>query len=798
MVVRVSAGRRLRAGVVTVMCSAFVVVSCTGDDGSSASDGADTESAGADSSLTMTEVTAELLDGAVSLTWDPVGEATRYVVGGVDGEVEVPANICAESCALTLLAQNIGADGAISVSAATDDGAASEPSVVVVELPAQPDDEAELSEDDLEVLLVHSWDPTEDNSSPDVEVVPVDSLEEAERVIEEAMGPDSGVISASLNLPVDNSADSSAASASGSALATWYADAMRYDVLPGNPRGEGIVVGTIEAVGVDASHPSLAGAVRDGRHVDYWLLANANSDDGADDGDGDQAAAASDGVHNGVSNPGVHATAVASVVVGQPAGAVPGIAPGAEIYPINIGDGSEADMVRGIIMAVDAGVDIINISMVLGCKSVLWLTNCPTGVAAATDYAESKGVIVVAGAGNNGAGEGCGGSTNADLWPAVLDTVISVGGYAPSGEVYSCSPDRPDVDVLAPAVRMLIADVDRQDTSSKYAVGSGTSFAAPLISGLLAIVLAERPDLTPAHIRSLMPLWRDEAGRIDVVAVLAWLGLVDDPTELGLEDLAAVTPYTVRLDFDRTEPIAGLVDRVSHLPEIVTTHAWRGQHRDKREGVWNYTDHSVWEITGTIFLLEDGSVEATGAWRGTWPGRDGKPRTPGMMVLDGYQAWCHVPMMKGVRWPTKAVRWDIPVLVDAGLVPGTNQPGRPPEFELSFSLGEGATADEAGVLPLLNLLYNDLDRCEGYIGLHTSAALDSPWPEITPVYAEYFDTVQEINEELIAASPFTLDSPLVFSGDGTASVVENPDIGVEYNTDPACQTIGYKAGRWLC
>nr|WP_246220869.1 S8/S53 family peptidase [Phytoactinopolyspora mesophila] len=562
---------------------------------------------------------------------------------------------------------------------------------------------------------------------------------------------------------------------------------MRYDVLPGAPRGSGVLVGTIEAIGVDAGHPSLAGAVRDGRHVDYWLLAGASADD-------EPADSASDGVHNGVSDPGIHATAVASLVVGQPAGAVPGIAPGAEIYPVNIGDGRESDMVRGIIAAVDAGVDIINISMVLECKSLLWLTNCPNGVAAATDYAESKGVIVVAGAGNNGGGEGCGGSTDADLWPAVLDTVISVGGYGPSGEVYRCSPDRPDVDVLAPAVQMLIADVDRQDTSSKYAVGSGTSFAAPLISGLLAIVLAERPDLTPAHIRSLLPQWRDEMGRIDVIAVLAWLGLIDDPTELGLDDVAAVTPYTVRLDFDGVEPITDMLDQVAHLPEIITTHGWRGNG----EGAWNYTSHSVWEITGTIFLLNDGSVEATGAWRGTWPGRDGKPRTPGLMVLDGYQAWCHVPMMQGVHAPTKAVRWDIPVLVDAELVSGTNQPGRPPEFEVSFSLGAGATVDQAGELPSLNLLHNNLDRCKEFIGLHTSAALDSPWPEIFPVYAEYFDTVKQINEDLVAASPFTLDSPLVFSGDGTAAVVENAGISVEYNTDPACQAMGYRGGRWSC
>lgn len=180
---------------------------------------------------------------------------------------------------------------------------------------------------------------------------------------------------------------------------------------------------------------------------------------------------------------------------------MPGIVPGARLLPVDVGNAGEDDLINGIIWAVDNGADVINISLAMECASVGPIKNCPDGLRAATDYAESQGVVVVAGAGNNGGGSDiCFTPTNADIWPAVIDTVISVGGYAPSGEPWACTPDRPDVDLLAPASGLLVAD-----TGGTYRVGQGTSFASPLVAGLIAALLAERPDLTPADIRALLP-----------------------------------------------------------------------------------------------------------------------------------------------------------------------------------------------------------------------------------------------------------------------------------------------------
>ncbi|NEE02276.1 S8 family peptidase [Phytoactinopolyspora halotolerans] len=295
----------------------------------------------------------------------------------------------------------------------------------------------------------------------------------------------------------------------GVAGGTWQAEAMRFDLLPGDPPGDGVEIATIERGGVDADHPSLAGAVRNGHHVDYWNLAVD-----------EQPTAVS--AQNGVSDPAAHATGVASLMVGQPSGAVPGIAPGATVYPINIGDGREDDMIRGIMWAVDAGVDVVNVSQVLGCSSILVFSSCPGDVREATDYAERNGVVVVAAAGNNGGGDGCTGKTDADQWPAVLDTVISVGAYEPGGEVWQCTPRRADVDVLAPGVRLLLADV-----GGEHSIGEGTSFAAPLVSGLIAVILAERPDLNPAEIRRSLPNWLGADGRLDVPAALAAAGVLE-------------------------------------------------------------------------------------------------------------------------------------------------------------------------------------------------------------------------------------------------------------------------------
>lgn len=490
--------RELRTKRRAQVCAVAVLLlsaACTGDDPGG-------DSPGLDPAIRMTAVTLAVVGDVPRLEWDSVNGVDRYRVGAGQLAIDVPATVCHDRCRLTVNRELVGTAKRLEVSAVKADGAYSEPAVVTVGLP-QAQRENTPRRKALEVLLIHA--PTDPDDPPRVKTVVVGSEQEADAVIEKSW-TDPTVLSASINTPVNQTA--AAPDDTVPTEGTWQTEAMDFESLPGKPRGEGIVIATLEPDGVDASHPSLRGAAMGGTHI---LDPNAD----------------------GTTDPDVHATGVASLMVGQPAGAVPGIAPGATVLPVNVGsEAMESDVIKGMIWAVDHCADIINISLADSCDSFGPLTSCPDSMRAGTDYAEKNGVVVVAGAGNNGSGGDCDPETNAKVWPAVLDTVISVGAYEQGGKRWACTPDRPDVDLLAPGRNLLFADV-----GTSYAIGTGTSFAAPLVAGLIATILAEKPELTPAEIRAMLPQWVRADGRLDVFASLVSAGIIEhdefDPPSRG-------------------------------------------------------------------------------------------------------------------------------------------------------------------------------------------------------------------------------------------------------------------------
>lgn len=102
---------------------------------------------------------------------------------------------------------------------------------------------------------------------------------------------------------------------------------------------------------------------------------------------------------------------------------------------------------------------------------------------------------------------GCGLSGYVDRFPAVLgkriDGVITVGGMTSENSWWygSC---RGNIEVLAPAKGIFSATITGRDhyRGKRPNLRSGTSFAAPIISGIAARVLADRPDLTPAELEA--------------------------------------------------------------------------------------------------------------------------------------------------------------------------------------------------------------------------------------------------------------------------------------------------------
>ena len=100
---------------------------------------------------------------------------------------------------------------------------------------------------------------------------------------------------------------------------------------------------------------------------------------------------------------------------------------------------------------------------------------------------------------------GCGSSGMIDRFPATrghdIDGMITVGGMTMYNTSWNGSC-RGGVEVLAPAHAIFSATITAADQYRGRRLRSGTSFAAPIISGIAARLLSDRPDLTPQQIEA--------------------------------------------------------------------------------------------------------------------------------------------------------------------------------------------------------------------------------------------------------------------------------------------------------
>ena len=115
-------------------------------------------------------------------------------------------------------------------------------------------------------------------------------------------------------------------------------------------------------------------------------------------------------------------------------------------------------------------------------------------------------LFVVAG---NNVDNGCGHGGVVDRFPAILgrdiEGLITVGGMTAENSWWpgAC---RGGLEILAPSQNIVSASITAVDEyrGSKPNFRSGTSFAAPIISGIAARLLSERPDLTPQELESII------------------------------------------------------------------------------------------------------------------------------------------------------------------------------------------------------------------------------------------------------------------------------------------------------
>lgn len=273
----------------------------------------------------------------------------------------------------------------------------------------------------------------------------------------------------------------------------WNLDAMRIPELwELGYDGQGVVVACLDT-GVDFRHTALSGRYRGGNNS--WFDPH--------------------GEHSQPYDADGHGTQVAGLLVGGEAGGTPlGAAPGARWIAAKIFDDSGSASLSDIHLsfqwvldpdsdpATDDAPDIVNNSWgLLGSTD-----ECPAEFGDDLAALQAAGILVVFAAGNEGPAPG------SSLNPANAGSVLAVGAVAEGLAVAPFSSRGPSAcdggvfpAVVAPGVNVLTADLTFGSLfPAATTTVSGTSFAAPMVAGVLALLRGAFPAAGPATLEAVL------------------------------------------------------------------------------------------------------------------------------------------------------------------------------------------------------------------------------------------------------------------------------------------------------
>lgn len=232
---------------------------------------------------------------------------------------------------------------------------------------------------------------------------------------------------------------------------------------------------------------------------------------------------------------GTHVAGVIAAASGNSLG-IAGINRSAKIMPLKvlnfIGRGRSSGISEAIYYAVANGAQIINLS--LGGAEISPFEQ------RAIDYAYAQNVLIVVASGNSGV-------DTANFGPAASPHVLTIGASDADDKHAGFSNWGASVDLVAPGIDVLSLRARYTDFAlvagmQDYAAGdwfvgpeallyraSGTSFAAPLVTGVASLLIAKNPDIT---VKQLMRVLTQSARDIDVPGI-------DQHTGYGLLDARA-------------------------------------------------------------------------------------------------------------------------------------------------------------------------------------------------------------------------------------------------------------------
>lgn len=261
----------------------------------------------------------------------------------------------------------------------------------------------------------------------------------------------------------------------------WSLQRVLMDELWKQSTGKGVRVAVIDT-GVDVKNPQLTPAVdaKAGRNL---LPKDLKAEDGRKLDRGNE---------NGTTDTVGHGTKVAGIIAAREAKGTgfTGLAPDATIIPIQQndadGNGTAETLATAILYAADtANADVINISQDTADAVA------PTpALKQAVDHALSKDIVVVASAGNDGVG-----GNVKPTYPASYEGVLAVASSDRNNERAYFSQGGDFVGIAAPGVDM-ISTVP----GGGHCADNGTSFSAPYVAGVAALIKAKHRDWTQEQI----------------------------------------------------------------------------------------------------------------------------------------------------------------------------------------------------------------------------------------------------------------------------------------------------------
>ena len=304
-----------------------------------------------------------------------------------------------------------------------------------------------------------------------------------------------------------------------------------------------------------------------------------------------------------------HGTFVSSIAVAAVNGVgMAGAAPGAVVMPIRVCDAQcpLSVILTGLAYAIDNGADVINLSFgSAGSGSPAFET--------AIRVAVESGIIVVAAAGNDAL------SNDLDpFYPASfeIDGLISVAASNRHDSLASFSNfGASSVDLAAPG-----EDLVGGALPDGWSVWSGTSFSAPLVAGVAALIRSARPDLAPEDVVELLMASVEvlpalsgsvaSGGRLNAGAAM---DLATTPVALAAASpTTGILPYTVHLSgAESFDPFGEIVNWSWKLPN--------GSVVAASEAAWSPIKPGTYSATLTVVdndgLTDSAAVEFSASLR---------------------------------------------------------------------------------------------------------------------------------------------------------------------------------------